>query len=310
VGDGTLVLDSSTFTPNSKSSASPATPNVDNNNTNTNTNTIDSSTNSNNTNTNSNNTVDSSIHAVATSPQRQHPLVDVSQHDAVEFVILCELLAMRNASRKARVAHFAKLATQLRCHRCGDVNGVSDKIKRKAGATSTKYTATAKKAKQAEENVPRGLNQILPGQVVWAKARGFPWYPAEVVVPHEPSAQQTVPVWAEFGTSLKPPQNIIDLTPADDRVSFDDVIQNGPVQWEASHQKFLLAFFDKNRTWTWLPRSSLREYTPALAVDKEKMLSPAKQRKEVRGAYAEAERHWSRHRVKIRQFNARKKQHQ
>ncbi|CAG2172209.1 unnamed protein product [Oppiella nova] len=67
--------------------------------------------------------------------------------------------------------------------------------------------------------------------VVWAKCKGFPWYPAIVVDPNRTDDSDGIPV---------PSVNVLDLRP------------NGT---QCNH--YLVNYFDAQRLWQWLPRNML-----------------------------------------------------
>ena len=77
--------------------------------------------------------------------------------------------------------------------------------------------------------------QLEPLDLVWAKCRGYPWYPALIINPKMPRTgyfHNGVPIPV-------PPVEVLNLA--------------------ESHTKphYLILFFDNKRTWQWLPRDKL-----------------------------------------------------
>ena len=76
---------------------------------------------------------------------------------------------------------------------------------------------------------------LEPLDLVWAKCRGYPWYPALIINPKMPRTgyfHNGVPIPV-------PPVEVLNLA--------------------ESHTKphYLILFFDNKRTWQWLPRDKL-----------------------------------------------------
>ena len=77
--------------------------------------------------------------------------------------------------------------------------------------------------------------QLEPLDLVWAKCRGYPWYPALIINPNMPRTgyfHNGVPIPV-------PPVEVLNLA--------------------ETHTKphYLILFFDNKRTWQWLPRDKL-----------------------------------------------------
>ncbi|XP_065576794.1 peregrin-like [Artemia franciscana] len=118
------------------------------------------------------------------------------------------------------------------------------------------------------------LIPLEPLDLVWAKCRGYPWYPALIINPKMPQTgyyHNGVPIPV-------PPQEILDLAS------------------KLTEPKFLVLFFDSKRTWQWLPRSKLELLGVDPNNDKSKLVDSKKpvHRKAVKKAYEEAILHRSR----------------
>lgn len=108
---------------------------------------------------------------------------------------------------------------------------------------------------------------LEPLQLVWAKCRGYPWYPALILDPKTPKGfvYNGVPLPA-------PPTEVLAL-----RKNYTEEV-------------FLVLFFDLKRTWQWLPSNKLE----ILGIDKEldqgKLIESRKptERKAVKKAYQDA----------------------
>lgn len=104
-----------------------------------------------------------------------------------------------------------------------------------------------------------------PLQLVWAKCRGYPWYPALIIDPTIPKG------FIYNGVPLPtPPRDVIELRK--DKVE--------PV--------YLVLFFDAKRTWQWLPPNKLDRLGINDQLDKSKLTESRKQSKAVRKAYEDA----------------------
>uniref|UniRef100_A0A4W5NQ28 Bromodomain and PHD finger containing 1 n=1 Tax=Hucho hucho TaxID=62062 RepID=A0A4W5NQ28_9TELE len=111
--------------------------------------------------------------------------------------------------------------------------------------------------------------------LVWAKCRGYPSYPALIIDPKMPSEgvfHRGVPIPV-------PPLDVLKL--------------GEQMTQEAREHLFLVLFFDNKRTWQWLPRSKLVPLGVDRELDKEKMLEGRKSniRKSVQVAYHRAMQH-------------------
>jgi len=109
---------------------------------------------------------------------------------------------------------------------------------------------------------------LEPLDLVWAKCRGYPWYPALIINPKMPRTgyfHNGVPIPV-------PPQDVLSLA--------------------ESHTKphYLILFFDNKRTWQWLPRDKLEPLGVDTELDKSYLIQSKKasERKAVKKAYEEA----------------------
>lgn len=106
-----------------------------------------------------------------------------------------------------------------------------------------------------------------PLKLVWAKCRGYPWYPALIIDPK---------IGRDFlhnGVPLPvPPQDVLNL-----RKNYQEPV-------------FLVLFFDVKRTWQWLPPMKLELLGIDRELDQSKLTESRKpqERKAVKKAYQEA----------------------
>lgn len=108
---------------------------------------------------------------------------------------------------------------------------------------------------------------LHPLQLVWAKCRGYPWYPALIIDPSMPKdyIHNGVPIPA-------PPEDVLALSA------------------NYNEQVYLVLFFDAKRTWQWLPADKLEILGLDTEKDQSKVAEPRKpaDRKAVRRAYQHA----------------------
>ncbi|NXJ83537.1 BRPF3 protein, partial [Trogon melanurus] len=100
--------------------------------------------------------------------------------------------------------------------------------------------------------------ELEPLELVWAKCRGYPSYPALIIdpkMPREGLLHNGVPIPV-------PPVDVLKL--GEQR------------QTEAGEKLFLVLFFDNKRTWQWLPRDKVYPLGVDDTVDKLKMLEGRK----------------------------------
>ncbi|TGZ52969.1 bromodomain-containing protein homolog [Temnothorax longispinosus] len=123
---------------------------------------------------------------------------------------------------------------------------------------------TKKENETKQTSTGSGLEAL---QLVWAKCRGYPWYPALIIDPSTPrgTIHKGVPIPA----------------PPDDVLALADNYKE-PV--------FLVLFFDTKRTWQWLPGEKLEKLGVSQEVDEAKLIESRKptDRKAVKKAYQDA----------------------
>ncbi|XP_077190429.1 bromodomain and PHD finger-containing protein 3 isoform X5 [Paroedura picta] len=120
--------------------------------------------------------------------------------------------------------------------------------------------------------------ELEPLELVWAKCRGYPSYPALIIdpeMPREGLLHNGVPIPV-------PPLEVLKL--------------GEQKQAEAGEKLFLVLFFDNKRTWQWLPRDKVTSLGVDDTVDKLKMMEGRKTsiRKSVQVAFDRAMIHMSR----------------
>lgn len=95
---------------------------------------------------------------------------------------------------------------------------------------------------------------LEPLDLVWAKCRGYPWYPALIINPKMPKTgyfHNGVPIPV-------PPEDVLAL-----QKRFEELV-------------YLVLFFDTKRTWQWLPRNKLEPLGVDSGLDKSKLLENKK----------------------------------
>ncbi|XP_068623431.1 bromodomain-containing protein homolog [Battus philenor] len=136
-------------------------------------------------------------------------------------------------------------------------------------ATPSKGRGTrSSTSKTPVKNTPT-TTQLEPLQLVWAKCRGYPWYPALIIDPKIPKG------FIYNGVPLPvPPQDVLNL------------------KKNHSHEPvlYLVLFFDVKRTWQWLPPNKLEVLGMDKSVDQAKLVESRKptERKAVKKAYGDA----------------------
>lgn len=112
------------------------------------------------------------------------------------------------------------------------------------------------------------LIPLEPLDLVWAKCRGYPWYPALIISPDMPKS-------GYFHNGVPIP------VPPDDVLLLKDKFEG---------HVFLVLFFDTKRTWQWLPRNKLEPLGVDSALDKARLVESKKaaERKAVKKAYENA----------------------
>ncbi|XP_020560050.1 bromodomain and PHD finger-containing protein 3 isoform X2 [Oryzias latipes] len=120
--------------------------------------------------------------------------------------------------------------------------------------------------------------ELEPLELVWAKCRGYPSYPALIIdpdMPQEGLLHNGVPIPV-------PPRDVLHL--GEQR------------QEEANEKLYLVLFFDNKRTWQWLPRDKVTPLGVDDTADKLRIMEGRKSsiRKSVQVAYDRAMIHLSR----------------
>ncbi|XP_056452636.1 LOW QUALITY PROTEIN: bromodomain and PHD finger-containing protein 3 [Gadus chalcogrammus] len=133
------------------------------------------------------------------------------------------------------------------------------------------YTAPGDSSQVSED-------ELEPLDLVWAKCRGYPSYPALIIDPEMPEdgvLHNGIPIPV-------PPKEVLQLGEAR--------------QEEAGERLYLVLFFDNKRTWQWLPRSKLSTLGRDQTADKLRIMEGRKTsvRKSVQVAYDRALIHQSR----------------
>ncbi|XP_054710093.1 peregrin-like [Uloborus diversus] len=128
----------------------------------------------------------------------------------------------------------------------------------KAGGSSSEFNA--------EEQ--QHLIELQPLDLVWAKCRGYPWYPALIINPNMPKTEcfhNGVPIPV-------PPEDVLAL-----KGNYEENV-------------YLVLFFDTKRTWQWLPRNKLEPLGVDTKLDKARLVESKKaaERKAVKKAFENA----------------------
>ncbi|XP_037292662.1 LOW QUALITY PROTEIN: bromodomain-containing protein 1-like [Manduca sexta] len=135
--------------------------------------------------------------------------------------------------------------------------------------TPVKGRGTRSSTSKTPVKNPMSDLQLEPLQLVWAKCRGYPWYPALIIDPKMPKG------FIYNGVPLPvPPQDVLNL------------------KKNHSHEPvlYLVLFFDVKRTWQWLPPNKLEPLGIDKSVDQAKLVESRKptDRKAVKKAYGDA----------------------
>ena len=164
--------------------------------------------------------------------------------------------------------------------RGGDMPGETDEETHSESATDALGTSEEDGSDEEAEDSDasdgissaNSLNIPLePLDLVWAKCRGYPWYPALIINPKMPRTG-----YLHNGVPIPvPPQEVLDMAETH----------------EAPH--YLILFFDSKRTWQWLTRDKLEPLGINEDVDRNKLVQSKKpsDRKAVKKAYQDAIMH-------------------
>ncbi|XP_072934493.1 bromodomain-containing protein homolog isoform X2 [Epargyreus clarus] len=136
-------------------------------------------------------------------------------------------------------------------------------------ATPLKGRGTRSSTSKTPVKAAQSDIELEPLQLVWAKCRGYPWYPALIIDPKMPKG------FIYNGVPLPvPPQDVLNL------------------KKNHSHEPvlYLVLFFDVKRTWQWLPPNKLELLGTDKSVDQAKLVESRKptERKAVKKAFGDA----------------------
>merc|ERR1712141_913283 len=171
-------------------------------------------------------------------------------------------------------------STSFRAYRKGGDIGETDEETHSESATDALATSEDDGSDEEAEDSDasdgvssaNSLNIPLePLDLVWAKCRGYPWYPALIINPKMPRTG-----YLHNGVPIPvPPQEVLDMA----------------VTHESPH--YLILFFDSKRTWQWLTRDKLEPLGIDVELDKSKLVQSKKpsERKAVKKAYYDAVKH-------------------
>lgn len=155
---------------------------------------------------------------------------------------------------------------------------VPTSLRKKSDDTANNSTASNTSGKSqsnataSDTSNPSASGDVIydPLQLVWAKCRGYPWYPALIIDPKMPSG------FIYNGVPLPtPPPDVLAL------------------RKDKEEPVYLVLFFDAKRTWQWLPPNKLELLGFIEQQDKSKLTESRKQSKAVRKAYDDAQKYHS-----------------
>lgn len=143
----------------------------------------------------------------------------------------------------------------------GDEDGYASSVDGTVAASSGEDDGVRSKASKTDKSL------LPPLQLVWAKCRGYPWYPALIIDPEMPAGymHNGVPIPA-------PPDDVLAL------------------KSQCKEPVHLVLFFDAKRTWQWLPRNKLELLGEDTKLDQVKLAESRKpaERKAVQRAFKDA----------------------
>lgn len=152
-----------------------------------------------------------------------------------------------------------------------DQETISTKMRLKSLSPSTTLPTKSQgsissKSTTSEKSI-NDKDLFKPLQLVWAKCRGYPWYPALIIDPKIPKG------YVYNGVPLPaPPQDVLNL-----RKNYTEFV-------------YLVLFFDVKRTWQWLPSNKLELLGLDKQLDQSKLVESRKptDKKAVKKAYHNA----------------------
>eukprot|EP00039_Didymoeca_costata_P013487 m.205780 g.205780 ORF g.205780 m.205780 type:complete len:1024 (+) comp15790_c0_seq1:494-3565(+) len=191
-----------------------------------------------------------------------------------EKIILQDMIGTRNYKNFAsRAGTINRLSHDIFCLREGRIKDISESMRKKAGLPvlpkARKKSETSAKQKTEEPTIlQKKLDQFEDGDVVWAKYKSTPWFPAKVVDPF----------------------NSKDIYPEQLLKSLPNAMKKAIQKNDSSYQRhaddpFLIQFFDVRRNWAVIVKDRLKMFGVTRKED-EKYLVKAK--KTVKVAYEDA----------------------
>ncbi|RWS31132.1 peregrin-like isoform X11 [Leptotrombidium deliense] len=146
---------------------------------------------------------------------------------------------------------------------CEQSEGGTRKSTRKSPRRPTSRSSRSDVSIESQNRIP-----LEPLDLVWAKCRGYPWYPALIVNPDMPKTG-----YFHNGVPIPVPP--------------DDVLA---LKKNHTEPVYLVLFFDAKRTWQWLPRNKLEPLGVNTSLDKAKLTESRKQadKKAVKKAFEKA----------------------
>lgn len=134
-----------------------------------------------------------------------------------------------------------------------------------AASNNTNTSSESASSNRRHHQDQKENTKYEPLQLVWAKCRGYPWYPALIIDPNIPKG------YIYNGVPLPtPPKDVLEL------------------RKDKTEPVYLVLFFDAKRTWQWLPPNKLERLGSNDRIDKSKLTESRKQSKAVRKAYDDA----------------------
>lgn len=134
-----------------------------------------------------------------------------------------------------------------------------------AASNNTNTSSESASSNRRHHQDQKENSKYEPLQLVWAKCRGYPWYPALIIDPNIPKG------YIYNGVPLPtPPKDVLEL------------------RKDKTEPVYLVLFFDAKRTWQWLPPNKLERLGANDRLDKSKLTESRKQSKAVRKAYEDA----------------------
>lgn len=150
---------------------------------------------------------------------------------------------------------------------CSDADGEGEEDDYESSVEVAAVASSGEDDEARAKATKHDQNLLPPLQVVWAKCRGYPWYPALIIDPDMP------PGYIHNGVPIpSPPVDVLEL------------------KNKCKEPVHLVLFFDTKRTWQWLPRNKLELLGEDKKFDQVKLAESRKpaDRKAVRKAFKDA----------------------